>query len=196
MSRLRSFKATYGFLAALSSLAVAACGGSGSTTTDTSKAPKQPVSSGYASSTNPSNAVSIGTSVHVTNTPTKTFRVKPVDTTESVVVGPTGYPVYTFQGETTHHIICKKTSSTSTNCWAFWPPVSVNSAKGLSAQAGVTGKLGTFRNHGTLQLTLNGDPLYYFTPDIMSGKKSAASGAELKTFGSTWLIVTPGSSKH
>jgi predicted lipoprotein with Yx(FWY)xxD motif len=115
---------------------------------------------------------------------------------ESVVVGPSGYAVYTFKGETTHHIICKKTSSSATNCWAFWPPVSVNSAKGLSAQPGVTGKLGTFRNHGTLQLTLNGDPLYYFTPDIMSGKKSAASGAELKTFGSTWLIVTPGSNKH
>ncbi len=48
---------------------------------------------------------------------------------ESVVVGPSGYAVYTFEGETTHHLICKKTSSMTTNCWGFWPPVTVNSAK-------------------------------------------------------------------
>jgi predicted lipoprotein with Yx(FWY)xxD motif len=111
---------------------------------------------------------------------------------EAVVVGPTGYAVYTFKGETTHHIICKKTTTKATNCWAFWPPVSVTSARGISAQPGIKGRPGTFRNHGMLQLTLNGQPVYYFMPDIMSGKKSAASGAELKTFGSTWEILTPG----
>jgi predicted lipoprotein with Yx(FWY)xxD motif len=127
--------------------------------------------------------------VHVTNTPTKAFRVRAVDVHESVAVGPSGYAVYTFQGETTHHIICKKTSSASTNCWAFWPPVSVASAKGLRAQSGIKGKLGTFRNHGILQVTLNGMPLYYFTPDIQAGNKMMATGDELKTFGSIWHIV-------
>jgi predicted lipoprotein with Yx(FWY)xxD motif len=117
-----------------------------------------------------------------------------VNTHEAVVVGPTGYAVYTFKAETTHHLICKKTTSTKTNCWAFWPPVSVNSARGLSAQPGVSGRLGTFRNHGTLQLTLNGQPLYYFTPDLKSGNKGAASGALLNTFGSTWELVTSGAS--
>jgi predicted lipoprotein with Yx(FWY)xxD motif len=192
MSRLRSFKATYGLLAALSSLTVAACGGSGSTTTDTAKAPNQSVSSGYASSTSPSNAVTIETSVHVTNTPTKTFRVKPVDTTESVVVGPTGYPVYTFQGETTHHIICKKTANTKTNCLGFWPPVAVGSRDSISNQSGIGGKLGAFRNDGVLQLTLNGQPLYYFTPDLASKNTSQATGDEIKTFGSIWHVVATG----
>ena len=65
----------------------------------------------------------VSKNVHVTNVPTAMFAVKPVNTHEAVAVGPSGYPVYTFQGETTHHIICKKTSSASTNCWAFWPPV-------------------------------------------------------------------------
>jgi predicted lipoprotein with Yx(FWY)xxD motif len=102
--------------------------------------------------------------VHVTNTPTKAFRVKPVDTTESVAVGPSGYPVYTFQGETTQHLICQKTASAKTNCWSFWPPASVSSSNGISKQSGIAGKLGTFSNHGVLQLTLNGQPLYYFTP--------------------------------
>lgn len=129
------------------------------------------------------------TGVHVTNTPTKSFRVKAVDAHEAVAVGPAGYAVYTFQGETTHHLICKKTTSAKTNCWAFWPPVSPSSAKGISKQSGISGKLGTFRNHGTLQLTLNGKPLYYFTPDLKSHNKHQATGDQLKTFGSIWHIV-------
>jgi predicted lipoprotein with Yx(FWY)xxD motif len=176
----------------LSSLAVAACGSSGSTTTDTSKADKPPVSSGYASSPKASGAVSIATSVHVTNTPTKAFRVKPVDTTESVVVGPTGYPVYTFQGESTHHIICKQTANAKTNCLAFWPPVAVGSRDGIRKQSGIGGKLGAFRNDGVLQLALNGQPLYYFTPDLASKDKSQATGDEIKTFGSIWHVVATG----
>lgn len=127
--------------------------------------------------------------VHVTNTPTKAFRVQAVDTHEAVAVGPSGYPVYTFQGETTHHLICKKTSDPTTNCWAFWPPLSASSANGVSKQSGISGKLGTFRNHGTLQVTLNGQPLYNFTPDIQSGNRHQALGDELKTFGSIWHVV-------
>ncbi|HTT27176.1 MAG TPA: hypothetical protein VMG37_02095 [Solirubrobacteraceae bacterium] len=128
--------------------------------------------------------------VHVTNVPTAMFAVKPVNTHESVAVGPSGYPVYTFQGETTHHIICKKTSSMSSNCWAFWPPVSPSGSGAPTKQSGISGKLGTFKNHGVTQLTLNGQPVYYFTPDIQSHNKHQATGDELRTFGSIWHIVT------
>ncbi len=138
----------------------------------------------------------VAKNVHVTNTPTKAFRVKAVDTHEAVAVGSAGFAVYTFQGETTHHIICKKTNKSSTNCWAFWPPVSVTSAKGISKPSSIHGKLGTFRNHGMLQLTLNGQPLYYFTPDLQAGNKHQATGDELKTFGSIWHIVKAGATTH
>jgi len=127
--------------------------------------------------------------VHVTNTPTKAFAVKPVDKHENVAVGPSGFAVYTFQGETTHHLICKKTTSSSTNCWAFWPPVSPSGSGAVSKASGIKGKLGTFKNHGVTQLTLNGQPLYYFTPDLQSHNKHQATGDELKTFGSIWHIV-------
>ena len=137
----------------------------------------------------------VSRNVHVTNNPTKSFRVKAVNVHEAVAVGPSGYAVYTFQGETTHHLICKKTTNAGTNCWGFWPPVSVKSAKGLSAQTGIKGKLGTFKNHGLRQVTLGGKPLYYFTPDLMGGNKKQATGDELKTFGSIWHIVTVGKSK-
>ena len=190
MSRIRSIKVMNGILVlALSSLAVAACGGGGSTDANTSKAQAKPAGSGYASSTTASTTVRIGTGVHITNTPTKAFRVKPVDTTESVAVGPSGYAVYTFQGETSHHLICQKTASPKTNCWGFWPPVSVKSSNGISKQSGIDGKLGTFSNHGVLQLTLNGRPLYYFTPDLQSKKTTQATGDAIKTFGSIWHIV-------
>jgi predicted lipoprotein with Yx(FWY)xxD motif len=127
--------------------------------------------------------------VHVTNAPNAAFAAKPVDTHETVAVGPAGYAVYTFQGETTHHFICHKTNNTNTNCWGFWPPLFVASAKGLSKPTGIRGRLGTVRRRGHLQLTLNGKPLYYFAPDIMSGNKRRATGDELNTFGSIWHIV-------
>jgi predicted lipoprotein with Yx(FWY)xxD motif len=190
MSRIRSLTATYGILlVALTSLAAAACGHDDSTTGHPSKAPTQPASSGYASATTASTKVSIGTGVHVTNTPTKAFRVKPVDTTQSVALGPKGYPVYTFEGETTHHLICQKTASAKTNCWAFWPPVSARSNSGITKQSGIGGKLGTFSNRGVLQLTLNGQPLYYFSPDLASKNPTQATGDQIKTFGSIWHIV-------
>ena len=129
---------------------------------------------------------------HDTNAAFKSFAVRSVNKTVPIAVGPAGFAVYTFQGETTHHIICKKTNSSATNCWGFWPPVSVNSAKGVKAQTGIKGKLGTFHNHGLLQLTLNGQPLYYFSPDLMSHHKGTAQGDELKTFGSIWHLVTAG----
>jgi predicted lipoprotein with Yx(FWY)xxD motif len=127
---------------------------------------------------------------HVTNAAFAGVRVRAVDKKEAVAIGRAGYAVYTFQGETTHHIICQKTSSQGTNCWGFWLPLTVKSAKGLSAQTGIKGKLGAFRNHGMLQLTLNRQPVYYFAPDLKSGHKGAAQGDELKTFGSIWHVVT------
>jgi len=132
----------------------------------------------------------VANNVHVTNKSIQAPKVKAVDKTEAVAVSSSGFAVYTFQGETTHHLICKKTSSQATDCWAFWPPVTVTSAKGLSAQKGIKGRLGTFRNHGLLQVTLNGQPLYNFTPDITGKNKKQATGDELKTFGSIWHIVT------
>jgi predicted lipoprotein with Yx(FWY)xxD motif len=137
----------------------------------------------------------VAKNVHVTNqnSEVKPFAVKPVNTHEAVAVGPNGFAVYTFQGETTHHIICKKTKSQSTNCWAFWPPVP--GSKSSTKQSGIKGKLGSFLNHGFPQLTLNGQPLYYFTPDLTGHNKKQALGDELKTFGSIWHIVKTGASK-
>jgi hypothetical protein len=64
----------------------------------------------------------------------------------------------------------------------------------LSKAPAIKGKLGTFKRKGIgLQVTLNGQPLYYFTPDLTGGNKRQATGDELKTFGSIWHIVKAGS---
>jgi predicted lipoprotein with Yx(FWY)xxD motif len=120
--------------------------------------------------------------------------VKQESKKESVVVGPTGFAVYMFKGESVkpRHLICTKSNVVmKTSCLTAWPQVVVASSKHLSLGPGVKGKLTTFKNHGVLQLALNNKPLYYFSLDIMSKKKTAASGDLLKTFGSTWNIVTP-----
>ena len=142
----------------------------------------------------------VAKNVHVTNTPTKAFRAVAVDKHEAVAVGPNGFAVYTFQGEFVHgasrHLICKKTTSPATNCWAFWPPVTPSSVKHLTKPPTITGKLATFLNHGIRQLTLNGRPLYYFSIDLKTHNKRMAVGDELKTFGSIWHVVVahvPGS---
>jgi predicted lipoprotein with Yx(FWY)xxD motif len=129
---------------------------------------------------------------HVTNTPTKAFRVRAIDKHESVAVGPVGYAVYTFQRETTKHILCHKTTSAKTNCFGSWPPVPAGTASGLHAQAGIAGTLGSFKNQGVTQLTLNGQPLYYFALDLSSKSKTQATGDELSTFGSIWHVVIAG----
>jgi predicted lipoprotein with Yx(FWY)xxD motif len=193
MSRIRSRKIMCAVpLVAVSSLALVACGGGGSTKPSISKAQTRLASSRHASSPAVRRTVNVERGVHVTNTPTKAFRVKPVDTTEAVAVGPTGYPVYTFQGETSNHIICHKTATKKTNCWAFWPPAAVSPSNSISKQSGIAGRLGTFSNHGVRQLTLNGQPLYYFTPDLASKDTTRATGDEIKTFGSIWHVVTAG----
>jgi predicted lipoprotein with Yx(FWY)xxD motif len=68
----------------------------------------------------------------------------------------------------------------------------VGSRDSISKQSAIGGKLGAFRNDGVLQLTLNGQPLYYFTPDLASKNTSQATGDEIKTFGSIWHIVATG----
>jgi len=134
--------------------------------------------------------LAVARNVHDTNAPNAQFAVKRVNVRENVAVGPNGFAVYTFQGETTHHVICRSSTHPATNCWSFWPPVTVSSSRGLRKESGIAGRLGTFRDQGVLHLTLNGRPLYYFTPDIQSHNRRVATSDETKTFGSIWHIVS------
>lgn len=55
-------------------------------------------------------------------------------------------------------------------CATNWPPLVVASIAEVAAGAGVTGALGTVtRDDGTTQVTLGGNPLYYFKGDAAAG---------------------------
>lgn len=104
-------------------------------------------------------------------------------THEPIIVDSGGFAVYYLTGESIHHPLC-----TSMVCLAVWPPVKVSSAKQLSKAPGITGKLGTWRRDGFLQVTLNGHPLYTFAPDH---QKHVADGQAINSFGGTWFVVPP-----
>ncbi len=105
-----------------------------------------------------------------------------------VVVNPQGRTLYKLNPETSKHLLCK-----SKECLTNWPPLTVKSAKTkLKAGSGVKGKLGLLhRGNGTLQVTLNGLPVYRYSGDSAKGD---VNGEGIESFGGTWHAVTASSS--
>jgi predicted lipoprotein with Yx(FWY)xxD motif len=99
---------------------------------------------------------------------------------DQVVVNAQGRTLYELSPETSTHLLCK-----SSECLKAWPPVTVPSRSSkLIEGSGVHGHLAILRrSNGTLQLTLNGHPLYRFSGD--SGKDES-NGQGIKSFGGTW----------
>jgi predicted lipoprotein with Yx(FWY)xxD motif len=81
------------------------------------------------------------------------------------LVGYNGMTVYTYDKDATD------TSNCTGQCAVVWPPYIVSSSDNIqNIQTGVTGNVGTLtRDDGTLQLTYNGMPLYFFASDTPSG---------------------------
>ncbi len=105
-----------------------------------------------------------------------------------VVVNPQGRTLYRLSPETSKHLLCK-----SKECLTNWPPLTVKSAKTkLKAGSGVSGKLALLhRSNGTLQVTLNGLPLYRYSGD---SAKNDVNGEGIESFGGTWHAVKASSS--
>jgi predicted lipoprotein with Yx(FWY)xxD motif len=92
-----------------------------------------------------------------------------------------GMTLYTYSKDKTG------TSTCSDQCAVNWPPYVVASADSLSnIQAGVTGKVGTItRADGSMQVTYNGKPLYFFAKDAKSGDTTG------QNVGKVWFVVKP-----
>lgn len=105
-----------------------------------------------------------------------------------VVVNSQGRTLYKLSPETSKHLLCK-----SKECLTNWPPLTVKSAKtALKAGSGVKGKLGLLhRSNGTLQVTLNGLPMYRYSGDSAKGD---VNGEGIESFGGTWHAVKASSS--
>jgi predicted lipoprotein with Yx(FWY)xxD motif len=102
------------------------------------------------------------------------------------LVGSHGRALYLFEAD--RH----GTSACTGACAKAWPPDTVTGAP--HAGSGVSqALLGTIkRADGTLQITYNGHPLYYFIGDKAAG---AAKGQGLNAFGAGWYVVSASGSK-
>ena len=96
-----------------------------------------------------------------------TVDAKPVGSAGTVLVaGANGMTVYTF----TKDVKDSGKSNCTTGCIDTWPALTVPAGATPTGGASLTGKLGTItRDDGTLQVTYNGMPLYFFKNDKAPG---------------------------
>jgi predicted lipoprotein with Yx(FWY)xxD motif len=96
-----------------------------------------------------------------------TVDAKPVGSAGTVLVdGKSGMTVYTF----TKDVKDSGKSNCTVGCIETWPALTVPAGATPSGGASLTGKLGTItRDDGTLQVTYNGLPLYFFKNDKAPG---------------------------
>lgn len=112
-----------------------------------------------------------------------TIEVRQDTTLGALVTGKGGMTLYLFTPDTGAASACNG------DCATAWPPLTVASASDVAAGTGVTGALGTItRDDGTLQVTLAGEPLYYYSGDKAAGD---TTGQELFD---KWYVVSPAGS--
>ena len=141
-------------------LVLAACSGAATTApasqTASQAAPPSSAPSAAAESTAPSAA-----------TTGATVEAKPVGQIGTkLVAGSNGLTVYTF----TKDVKDSGKSNCSGDCAVTWPPLTVPAGGSATAGTGVTGTLATItRDDGSVQVTYNGLPLYFFKNDKAPG---------------------------
>ncbi len=97
-----------------------------------------------------------------------------------ILTDPDGMTVYRFTPDT------EGTSTCTGGCLENWPPVTVEDAASAVAGDGVTGEVGTItRDDGTLQVTVNGFPIYYFAADAAAGDVNGQG------VGEKWYVIGP-----
>lgn len=154
---------------------IAACGGSSSSSKTSPSSPAATLSTAPTTTqpsapqptTQPNTAAAAGAALKVG---TPKFAAALTDST--------GKAVYLFTADT-------GTTSTCTGaCASAWPPVTTTGTPSLT---GGTAKLGTTtRSDGTVQVTYNGHPLYYFAGDTKPGD---TNGEGSKAFGAEWYLI-------
>lgn len=117
----------------------------------------------------------------VLNPDAPTVKLAQDPTLGAILTGPTGMTLYVFT----------KDVPGTTNCYAQcavnWPPLILQAGALLNAPPGLAGKLDTtVRKDGSLQVTLNGAPLYYWLKDKAPGETTGHK------VGGVWFASVPG----
>jgi predicted lipoprotein with Yx(FWY)xxD motif len=77
-------------------------------------------------------------------------------------------------------------SNCTDSCAINWPPYTVPQNEPIASGVTLQGDLGTFvRSDGTIQLTYNGMPLYFYKQDVRPGDKTG------ENMGNVWFVVRP-----
>ena len=150
----------------LAVILAAACSSGGATTTASPAAPTT-----AASQAPPSSAASEAPPSAAASEPAAsgaTVEAKEVGTLGTVLVaGSNDMTVYIF----TSDVKDSGTSACTGSCITNWPALTVAAGETPTGGSGVTGTLGTItrEDDGTLQVTYNGLPLYFFANDKAPG---------------------------
>lgn len=109
-----------------------------------------------------------------------TVSVIPNDDLGTILVGPNGMTLYLFTKDT------PGVSNCVDQCATNWPPLTVASADDVVPGQVLPGELGTIkRADGSLQVTYNGWPLYYWKDD------KAVGDATGEGVGDVWYTLSP-----
>jgi predicted lipoprotein with Yx(FWY)xxD motif len=109
-----------------------------------------------------------------------TVSVIPNDTLGNILVGPAGMTLYIFTNDTPGVSVC------SGDCAVAWPPLTVASADDVVVGQVLPGEVGTItRDDGSIQVTYNGWPLYYWKDDKAVGD---ATGQGVRD---VWYVINP-----
>ena len=99
----------------------------------------------------------------------------------SFLVGPNGMTLYTLSSDPNNGSVC------TGGCLTNWPPLLIAPGGSTSGPAGATGTFGSFvRSDGTIQVTDNSRPLYYFAHDTAAGQ---TNGEGIAAFGGVWHVA-------
>jgi predicted lipoprotein with Yx(FWY)xxD motif len=152
---------------------VAACGSSGSTTSNATVAPSAG-GSAASSTANATPASSNGLAISTASGKDGTY-----------LVGAGGRALYLWVAD--HGGM----SSCSGACAKAWPPLTTK-GKPIADSGVNASSLGTIkRSDGTTQVTYKGHPLYYFIADKAKG---SIKGQGSDSFGADWWLVSPSGS--
>lgn len=96
-----------------------------------------------------------------------------------------GHAVYLFTADSKGKSTCEGA------CAKAWPPM-VTSGGPLAGPGVNANLLGTIPRGGSMQVTYDGMPLYYFAGDKRAG---STAGQNIEHFGGAWYLITPSGEK-
>jgi predicted lipoprotein with Yx(FWY)xxD motif len=113
---------------------------------------------------NPTSAIATTSTVSMQPIATSTLTTTETANFGTILMSTTSMTLYTYSQDTVGKSNC------AGNCIGNWPPYTVAAGTVLTKGTGVTGTIATItRTDGTLQVTYNGKPLYFFIKDLKPG---------------------------